>query len=120
MWARITPPLPVFIRQRTIQQPKRRFTMSILNKRERELVAIGAAMGSNCVPCIEYHIQQSRKCGLSDAEITEAIEFADKIKRIPADKVLEAASNRLSAQYDEQMSAPASCCQAASTASSCC
>ncbi|ABQ25579.1 carboxymuconolactone decarboxylase family protein [Geotalea uraniireducens] len=94
--------------------------MSILNNRERELVAIGAALGSNCVPCIEYHIQQARKTGLSDAEIAEAIEFADKIKRVPAEKVLEAASRRLSAPIDEQAAAPGACCTPATAAKSCC
>jgi len=94
--------------------------MSILNNRERELVAIGAALGSNCVPCIEYHIQQSRKSGLSDAEIAEAIDFADKIKRVPAEKVLEAASRTLSEPIDEQKAAPGGCCQPATAVKSCC
>jgi 4-carboxymuconolactone decarboxylase len=95
--------------------------MTILTKRERELVAIGAAVGSNCIPCIEYHIQQSRTCGLSDAEITEAIEFADKIKRVPAEKVLEAATRKLSSTSDDEQAAPAvSCCKPAAAAGSCC
>ena len=65
--------------------------MSDLSPRERELVALGAAMGSNCVPCIEYHIPESRKAGLSDAEIHTAIEHADKIRQVPARKTLQAA-----------------------------
>lgn len=28
--------------------------MDKLTSTERELVALGAALGSNCVPCIEY------------------------------------------------------------------
>jgi 4-carboxymuconolactone decarboxylase len=83
--------------------------MNILNNRERELVAIGAALASNCVPCIEFHIQAARKAGLNDAEISEAIEFADNIKRVPADKVLEAASRQLSTPIDEQAAAPGAC-----------
>ena len=70
--------------------------MSTLSHRDRELVALGAALASNCVPCIEYHVAESRKAGLSDAEITAAIELADQIKRVPAGKVLEAASTALS------------------------
>ena len=34
--------------------------MNTLTPRDRELVAIGAAMGSNCVPCIEHHIPKRR------------------------------------------------------------
>lgn len=65
--------------------------MSDLTPRDRELVALGAAMGSNCVPCVEYHIAESRKAGLSDPEIHEAIQHADRIRQVPARKTLQAA-----------------------------
>jgi 4-carboxymuconolactone decarboxylase len=65
--------------------------MSDLSPRDRELVALGAAMGSNCVPCVEYHIPESRKIGLSDAEIHAAIQHADEIRQVPARKTLQAA-----------------------------
>ncbi len=65
--------------------------MSELTPRDRELVALGAAMGSNCVPCVEYHIPESRKAGLADAEIHAAILHADKIRQVPARKTLQAA-----------------------------
>jgi len=51
--------------------------MTDLNPRESELVALGTAMGSNCVPCIEYHIPEARKAGISDAQIHAAIRLAD-------------------------------------------
>ena len=69
--------------------------MSQLTPRESELVALGAALGSNCVPCIEYHIPQARKAGLTDPEIHAAIQQADKVRQVPARKVLEAALNLL-------------------------
>jgi len=74
--------------------------MSELSPRDRELVALGAAMGSNCVPCVEYHIPESRKAGLSDAEIHAAIQHADKIRQVPARKTLQAALNLLPAAAD--------------------
>ena len=69
--------------------------MSNLTARDRELVALGAALGSNCVPCIEYHIPESRKVGLTDLEILAAIHHADKIRQVPAGKVLQAALKML-------------------------
>jgi AhpD family alkylhydroperoxidase len=69
--------------------------MSDLTPREQQLVFLGAAMGSNCVSCIEYHIPASRKAGLSDAEISEAIELADKTRQVPARKTLDSALNLL-------------------------
>lgn len=65
--------------------------MNDLTPRERELVALGAAMGSNCVPCIEYHIPEARKTGLTDAQVSVAIRFADKVRQVPARKVLDVA-----------------------------
>ena len=69
--------------------------MTSLNPRDSELVALGAAMGSNCVPCIEYHIPEARKAGISDGEIHAAIRLADRVRRVPAQKVLDAALKAL-------------------------
>ena len=65
--------------------------MDHLTPRERELVALGAAMGSNCVPCIEHHVPEARKAGLADAQIAEAVRLADAVRQVPARKVLDAA-----------------------------
>lgn len=70
--------------------------MNHLTPRDRELVAIGAAMGSNCVPCIEHHIPEAKKAGLSGAEIAEAICLADTVRQVPARKVHETAQRMLS------------------------
>lgn len=65
--------------------------MENLTPRERELVAIGASLASNCVPCITYHIAKARKLGLSEAEIDEAVALADKVRQVPARAVLDSA-----------------------------
>ena len=65
--------------------------MNELTSRERELVALGAALGSNCVPCIEYHVPEARKAGLTDQQISEAIQLADQVRQVPARKVLDTA-----------------------------
>ena len=69
--------------------------MDHLTPKERELVALGSALGSNCVPCIEYHIPEARKAGLTDSQLAEAIRLADKVRQVPARKVLEAATKLL-------------------------
>jgi 4-carboxymuconolactone decarboxylase len=69
--------------------------MNMLTSRDRELVALGAAMGSNCVPCIEYHIAESKKIGLTEPEIHAVIQHADKIRQVPAKKVLQTALSLL-------------------------
>lgn len=65
--------------------------MSDLTQRDSELVALAAAMGSNCTPCIEYHIPKAREAGLSDFEIIAAIRLADKVRQVPARKTLQKA-----------------------------
>lgn len=83
--------------------------MEKLTNAQRELVAIGAAIGSNCVPCIEYHVPEARKAGLTDRQIDEAIRLADKIRQVPARKVLTAALG-LVAQDGETTHAAGSGC----------
>lgn len=91
--------------------------MSSLNLRERELVALGAALAANCVPCIEFHVPAARKAGLTDAEIDEAITLADKIKQVPAGKVLDAARQMLGRSETGNSSA---CGTAPTGKSACC
>lgn len=69
--------------------------MSELNNREKSLVALGAAIASNCVPCVEYHIPKARNAGFSDVQIGEAVQIADKVRRVPARMVLDTALARI-------------------------
>lgn len=69
--------------------------MKDLGSRERELVALGAALASNCIPCIEYHVPAARKAGLSEAQIAEALRVAERVRQVPAKAVLESALARL-------------------------
>jgi 4-carboxymuconolactone decarboxylase len=92
--------------------------MNELNFKERELVALGAALGSNCVPCVEHHISEARKAGLSDPQISEALELADKIRKVPAAKVLNAAFEKLGFAAPSADDASSACGQAPSVSTS--
>lgn len=70
--------------------------MEKLESGERELVALGAALGSNCVPCTEHHIAEARKIGFSPRQLEEAVLIADEVRRTPARKVLATALGALS------------------------
>ena len=72
--------------------------MSDLSRRDLEMVALGAAMGSNCSPCVEYHIPEARKAGVSDSDILAAIRHADMIRQVPARKTLQTALKMLPSQ----------------------
>ena len=75
--------------------------MKELTNREQSLVSLGAAIASNCVPCVEYHIPGAKRAGLSDIEINEAVRIADKVRQVPARTVLETALARIETSPDE-------------------
>jgi AhpD family alkylhydroperoxidase len=72
-----------------------------LSKRERELVSIGAAVGSNCIPCIVFHVKTAKSCGVTKGELTEAIELAEKLKSVPASLVINAAREEINSASPE-------------------
>ena len=90
--------------------------MSELKNRERSLVALGAAIASNCVPCVEYHVPGAKKVGLSDRQIHEAIRIADKVRRVPARTVLHAALARIDAPREPSAEGSGPTCGCAGSA----
>ena len=84
--------------------------MNELNNREQSLVALGAALACNCVPCIEFHIPGARRAGLSDSEIEKALEIADKVRQVPAKAVLETALARIETTPEDGADAVTSDC----------
>ncbi len=71
-----------------------------------ELVAIGAAIGSNCETCFKYHYNEARKLGVSKNDMRLAVEMARRVKEAPARSILELADKLLS----EKKPAASSCC----------
>jgi len=84
--------------------------MEHLNKKEEELVALGASIASNCIPCIAYHIGEAKKTGITSEQIEEAITLAKKIKEVPAELVLNTARAHLDAQPEKGEDNQASNC----------
>ncbi len=71
----------------------------MLTLQELSLVSLGASIGSNCIPCVVYHIRQCRRSGLSDEQIRAGIDAAVKVKKVPADNVLSTALRQLDREY---------------------
>ncbi len=51
-----------------------------LEQRDKELAAIGSAIGCNCRPCVDHHIPKGREAGLSEAELAEAVATARAVR----------------------------------------
>ncbi|MBK9472895.1 MAG: arsenite efflux transporter metallochaperone ArsD [bacterium] len=73
-----------------------------------ELVAIGAAIGSNCEPCFKHHYNEARKLGVSNDDMRLAVDVARAVKEAPAKSVLALADRYLAQPLTLATAAP--CC----------
>jgi AhpD family alkylhydroperoxidase len=81
---------------------------TIYSESVEELVAIGAAIASNCEPCFRFHYDRARKLGVSKEDMARAVATAKQVKESPARSVLELAHKYLDGEAGEQ--APKACC----------
>lgn len=68
---------------------------SLFTEQVAELVAIGAAIASNCEPCFRFHYDSARKLAVTDADVRRAVDLAQKVKEAPARAVLNLAHRLL-------------------------
>jgi len=64
-----------------------------------ELVAIGAAIASNCEPCFKHHYDQARKLGVSLDDLAAAVNTAQAVKQAPAQAILKLADRFLHGDF---------------------
>jgi AhpD family alkylhydroperoxidase len=76
---------------------------SIFTEQVAELVAIGAAVASNCEPCFRFHADRARELGAADADIRRAVALAQRVKESPAKAMLDLARR----YFDQKAAAPA-------------
>jgi AhpD family alkylhydroperoxidase len=104
---------------------------SLFTNEVAELVAIGAAIASNCEPCFTFHYAAARKLGVSREDMASAVTMAQGVKDTPAQSILMLADRILNSGVDSdeavaeapQAAATGSCCGAAPTeakAGGCC
>jgi arsenite methyltransferase len=67
----------------------------VYNPAVAELVAIGAAIASNCEACFKYHYGQAQKLGVSKDDMARAVTMAQKVKEAPAKAALDVANRYL-------------------------
>lgn len=51
-----------------------------MTTREKELIAIGAAVTGNCVPCLKFHVEKAEAAGASNEDIAEAISVGRTVR----------------------------------------
>ncbi len=50
-------------------------------ERTRKLIAVGASVGANCHPCLEYHVGRALEGGIDRNEIMAAVEVAKVVRK---------------------------------------
>jgi len=68
---------------------------SIFTPQVQELVAIGAAIASNCEPCLKFHYDKARKLGVSAEDMHTAVTVALAVKDTPARAMIDLAEKLL-------------------------
>jgi len=76
------------------------------------LTALGASVGANCHPCLEYAVGKALKAGISRDEIMEAVDVAKAVRQGAASSMDKLALNLIGNRLP--MTAPGtgecSCC----------
>ena len=84
-----------FARPHTATQERHMSQSTIYSEAVDELVAVGAAIGSNCEPCLTYHVGRARDLGVPDDDILRAVQTARTVKAAPARNVARLAGELL-------------------------
>lgn len=95
---------------------------SLISDAIAELVAIGAAIASNCEPCFRFHYDRAKKLGVSKDDMSRAVAIARSVKEAPARSILELADKYLGPKSgsDSELPATASSEQTSNSRPKCC
>jgi len=64
----------------------------MLDANIKELIAVGASVSANCHPCVKYHVGKAREMKIDEAEIQQAVEVGQMVRKGAAgqmDELLE-------------------------------
>ena len=79
-----------------------------MDERIKELIAIGASVGSHCQPCLAWHLEKARELDVADDDIQAAVEVGFMVEKGAADAMRKYALE--AAGQPEQDQGP--CCSA--------
>ncbi len=74
---------------------------NILDNQVREQIAIGVSVVAKCQPCLQYHLKEARRFGVTDKEIEFVIKLARQIRSVSEQKMDEFVGNALNNEGEE-------------------
>lgn len=60
------------------------FLDGALSKKQKELIALGIGVITDCQSCMQWHMEEAVKAGATQAEVVEALEVAIEMGVVPA------------------------------------
>lgn len=67
-----------------LEMEKAAFSDGALPKKEKELIAVGISVVTNCESCMQWHIEQAVESGANESEVLEAVEVGIEMGGGPA------------------------------------
>ena len=64
-----------------------------MDDRTKKLIALGASVGANCHPCLEYTVGKALEAGIDRDEIMEAVDIANGVRQGAASSMDKLALN---------------------------
>jgi AhpD family alkylhydroperoxidase len=52
----------------------------MLDKKTKELIAIGASVSCNCHPCVKFHLDKAGKLGIEPGDIEDALKVGIMVR----------------------------------------
>lgn len=73
---------------------------SLIDPKTTELIAIGASIGGNCLPCLRYHFAEAVKNGCTIQEIEEAVKLGKMVKERPINDIYKLANDLINREKE--------------------
>jgi AhpD family alkylhydroperoxidase len=89
---------------------------SLFSPAVAELVAIGAAIASNCEPCLRHHVREAEQLGVTAADIARAVAMAAKVKDAPHRNIMRQAARLTQTEPAAAVTIPGACLDGAAAA----
>ena len=55
-----------------------------LSEKDLEIIAVGASVAAGCLPCTRFHLRAAAHTGADQAEITQAVRDATRLRMAQA------------------------------------
>ena len=79
-------------KQSSTENEKIKSPQTIVTQQVQELVALGAALASNCESSLKYHYEKAIEMGLTKQDIAQAMQIALNVKQVPAGNMVQLAN----------------------------